>query len=73
MAAPLIASQKPNWVQNLFGVDEHHSYFAVAYANDSAWIRDADPDGNILGFVPPDFHSKGKVYQQLAPDGVISP
>lgn len=54
--------------------DGRESGIAVTYhSNSTTFKKDALPDGAITNFISPDFDPAGKKFQQLTPDGPLSP
>jgi hypothetical protein len=51
------------------------SGIAVCYKSNSAqFIKNGKlPDGAVANFIPPDFDPAGKKFQQLTPEGPLSP
>ena len=70
----------PKWWDWVYGAPDTKPFNAFCYLTNisteptkiSARAVEADEDGSIPNFIPLDFDSKGKLYQQLTPDGIIA-
>ena len=75
-----LTGYKVSYVPNASAVPLFKSFerdlsgIAVCYHSNSAWFKKSTlPDGTVTNFIPFDFDPVGKKFQQLTPDGPLSP
>jgi hypothetical protein len=69
--ARAVALHPTEWWSGLFGETDYR--IAVCYRSSSALAMKAAPDGSIPTFIAANFDPRGQTYQQLTPDGKLTP